>query len=166
MKHLRLKLSLILLFTALLATTTTAKAADTLVVPGNNLDVFVDIDTCAQGFTWCSGSGSVGPAAAGNDSVVGVVIHVKRNNGTPVSGAPENFFALSSITNPAPGVTPVFVDSVTCPACFSEPETGVYRLAARPSSGNWGEGTYMVLLEFGPAGTPFFQTVVPFDIPM
>lgn len=165
MKHHRFKLFLALLFTALLAGGN-AKAAETLVIPGPNLDVFVDIDTCAQGFTWCSGSGSVGPAADGNDSVVGIVIHVKRNNGSPVTGAPETFFALTTITSPS-GLTTGFVDSVTCAACFAEPVPGVYRLAARPNSGgDWMDGTYMLLLEFGPAGTPFFQTVIPLDIPL
>ena len=81
MKYHRLKLSVILLGTALLATATTANAADTLVVTGPNLDVFVDIDLCANSLTLCTGSGSVGAAADGNDSVVGIVVHVKAPSG-------------------------------------------------------------------------------------
>ena len=143
-----------------------AEAGDTTIIPGNNLDVFVDIDTCAQSFTWCSDSGSVGPAAAGNDSVVGVYVHVKNASGAPVGGLPETVFSLSSITNPSPGVTPAFVGTAVCAACIAEQQTGVYRLAARPSFGNWGAGTYVVVLELGSVpGAPVFQTVVPIDIP-
>jgi hypothetical protein len=70
-----------------------------------------------------------------------------------------------SITNPAPGVTPAFVSTATCPACFAEPQPGVYRLAVRPSFGTWGGGSYVVLLTVTkPTGTTV-EIVVPIDIP-
>jgi hypothetical protein len=107
----------------------------------------------------CSlGSGSIGPAADGNTSIVAVYIQL----GTV--GLAASAFSLGSITNPA-GVTPAFVSTATCPACFAEPQPGVYRLAVRPSFGNWGGGSYVVLLTVTkPAGTTV-EIVVPIDIP-
>ena len=139
-------------------------ASPTTVVPGKNLDVFVDVDACNSGLTFCTGSGSSGAAADGNDSIVGITIHVKDGKGSPVSGLAESSFSLRSITNQAPGVTPAFVSSNVCSACFAEPQPGVYRLAARPSSNNWGAGTYTVLLKVSSGGGSK-QAVVPIDIP-
>lgn len=130
---------------------------DTLVIHGTKITAFVDVDTCGWSPTWCGGSGSVGAAASGNDSVVSIVVHV------PSVGLAETAFSLGSITNPG-GVTPAFVTTATCPACFAEPQPGVYRLAARPSFGNWATGTYTVLLTVATPG-PDKKVVVPIDIP-
>jgi hypothetical protein len=137
----------------------TALAA-TRVVPGlKHGIVLVDVDHCNQTSTLCTGSGSVGPAADGNTSIVAVHIQL----GTV--GLAESAFALSSITNAAPGVTPAFVSAATCPACFAEPQPGVYRLAVRPPFGTWGGGSYVVLLTVTkPTGAPI-EIVVPIDIP-
>jgi len=138
--------------------------AQPAVVTGQNLNVIVDVDACLQGFDFCTDSGSSGPAADGNNSVVSVVIQVTRNNGTPVSGLLETNFSISSITNSGPGVSPVFVPLASCVSCFMEPEPGVYRLAARPSFGNWGDGTYVALIEVA-SGAVARQTIIPIDIP-
>jgi len=164
MQHIRIKFSVILAFAALLAGAT-AQAGETLVISGRFLDVFVDLDTCEQTFTWCSDSGSVGPAADGNDSVVVVAIHVKGPLGNPVTGLLESDFTLRSITNAA-SPSPVFVDSLSCAACFAEPEAGVYRLAVRPAWNTWGDGTYMSLLEVTVPSGAIRQSVIPFDIPL
>lgn len=169
MQQTRFKFSVVLAFAALLVSAANAaQAAETLVVSGRFLDVFVDLDACEQGFTLCTDSGSVGPAADGNDSVVVVVIHVKGPLGNPVGGLLETDFSLGSITNSFPGVTPGFVDTLTCVSCFSEPQTGVYRLAVRPIivGTNWGHGTYMTLLEVIVPSGAVRQVVVPFDIPL
>jgi hypothetical protein len=164
MQHIRIKFSVILAFAALLAGAT-AQAGETLVVSGRFLDVFVDLDTCEQSFTWCSGSGSVGPAADGNDSVVAVVVHVKGPLGNPVSGLLESDFSLGSITSPG-GQPLVFEGTFTCAACFAEPQAGVYRLAARTANFTWSVGTYMALLEVDVPSGAIRQTVIPFDIPL
>jgi hypothetical protein len=166
MQHTRIKLSVILAFTALLASAS-AQADETLVVSGRFLDVFVDVDHCVTGSVLCTDSGSVGPAADFNDSIVVVVVHVKGPLGNPVGGLLEADFSLGSITNPG-GVTPGFVDSLSCPSCFAEPQTGVYRLAARPAilGSTWRDGTYMALLEVTVPSGAVRQTVVPMDIPL
>lgn len=138
--------------------------AQPAVVTGANLNVIVDVDACLQGYDFCTDSGSSGPAADGNDSVVSVVIQVTRNNGTPVSGLLETAFSISSITNSGPGVSPVFVPLASCVSCFMEPEPGVYRLATRPSFGNWGDGTYVALVAVT-SGAVTRQTIIPIDIP-
>ncbi|NIA69225.1 hypothetical protein HBA54_11550 [Pelagibius litoralis] len=130
----------------------------------NNLDVLVHVDHCASGSTLCTGSSSSGEAAAGNDSIVEVIVHAKRPNGTPFAGLAESAFSLTSITNQGAGVTPVFVGSAICAACFLEVEPGVYRLASRPSFGTWGAGTYSVLLKVT-NGNATRQVVVPIHIP-
>jgi len=135
-----------------------ASFAETLVIPGLGITVFVDVDHCSQTSSLCSGSGSVGPAAGGNDSIVAIVIHTTR------TGLAETAFSLTSITNAGSGITPQFVTTATCAACFLEVEPRVYRLAARPSSGNWGAGTYMVLLKVVTPG-PDKAVVAPIDIP-
>ena len=147
-----------LVLTSLVASGTVSAA--TQVVPGlKNGLVLVDVDHCMQSSTLCLGTGSVGPAADGNTSIVAVHIHL----GTV--GLAASAFSLSSITNPAPGVTPAFVSATTCPACFAEPQPGVYRLAVRPPFGTWGGGSYVVLLTvMKPTGTPV-DIVVPIDIP-
>ena len=147
----------------LLAQASVAQAGSSAVFT-NNLDVLVHVDHCGQGGTLCSGSSSSGAAAAGNDSIVEVIVHVKRPNGTPFAGLAESAFSLTSITNRGTGITPAFVNSAVCSACFLEVEPGVYRLAARPSSGDWGEGTYTVLLK-ATNGNATRQTVVPIHIP-
>ena len=62
-------LAALLAFAALL-TATGAAAQGTLVVSNRFLDVLVDIDHCDSSSSLCFDSGSVGPAASGNDSVV------------------------------------------------------------------------------------------------
>ena len=147
-----------LALTGLVASGTVCAA--TQVVPGlKNGLVLVDVDHCTQSSTLCLGSGSIGPAADGNTSIVAVHIQL----GTV--GLAASAFSLGSITNPAPGVTPAFVSTATCPACFAEPQPGVYRLAVRPPFGNWGSGSYVVLLTVTkPTGTTV-EIVVPIDIP-
>ena len=123
-----------LVCTSLVASGTVSAA--TQVVPGlKNGIVLVDVDHCNQTSTLCTDSGSVGPAVDGNTSIVAVHIQL----GTV--GLAASAFALSSITNAAPGVTPAFVSAATCPACFAEPQPGVYRLAVRPPFGTWGGGS-------------------------
>lgn len=134
--------------------------AQTTIVPGSVPKVLVDVAHCAgSGSTLCSGSGSVGPAADGNASIVAVYYH------GVTAGLTESNFSLSSVTNRAPGVTPQFVGAVTCAACFAEVQPGVYRLAARPSSGNWGGGTYVVVLTVTRPNGASTSVMVPIDIP-
>jgi hypothetical protein len=136
-----------------------AAAGPSLVIPGQAISVVLDVDHCTQSSTLCTGSASVGAAASGNDSIVAVYVQVAA------SGLAETDFALGSITNAAPGVTPAFVTTAVCAACFAEPQPGVYRLAARPSFGFWGSGTYVVQLTVTlPAGA-VRRAVVPIDIP-
>lgn len=132
--------------------------AQTLVVPGANPKVFVDVKHCDWTSSLCSGSGSVGAAANGNASIVAIYYQ-----GT-TSGLAESSFSLSPVTNPG-GVTPAFVSSATCAACFAEQQPGVYRLAARPAFGNWADGTYVVLLTVTRPAGGSVSVMVPIDIP-
>lgn len=133
--------------------------AQTLVVGGGVPRVFVDTKLCDGVSTMCSGSGSVGAAANGNTSIVAIYYQ------GATAGLSAANFTLSSITNRGSGVTPAFVSTAVCAACFLEVQPGVYRLAARPSSGNWGGGTYVVLLTVTrPAGASV-NVMVPIDIP-
>ncbi len=132
--------------------------AQTLVVPGGNPKVFVDVKHCDWSSTLCSGSGSVGSAANGNASIVAIYYQ----GTTP--GLSQSNFSLSSVTNPG-GVTPAFVSSAICAACFAEPQPGVYRLAARPVFGNWADGTYVVLLTVTRPAGGSVSVMVPIDIP-
>ena len=132
-------------------------AGDTVVATRLKTTVLVDVGTCSWSPTWCIDSGSVGTAAAGNNSVVGVVVQV------PNAGLAETAFSLGSISNPG-GVTPSFVPSTACASCFSEVQPGVYRLAARPAFGNWASGSYTVLLTVATPG-PDKTIVIPIDIP-
>jgi hypothetical protein len=136
-------------------------AGQTLVVAGfKNITALVDVNLCSWTPTLCSGSGSVGVAAAGNDSVVGIYLHLAT------AGLAESAFSMTAITNPG-GVSPVFVTTAVCSACFAEPEPGVYRLAARPAAGaNWTGGTYVALVTVTkPAGTTV-TVLIPIDIPL
>ena len=142
-----------------------AQSAETLVVPGHFLDVFIDMDHCEWLSSLCIGSGSFGPAADGNDSVVVIAVHVKGPLGNPISGLAEADFALFPITNPG-GSDPVFVGSATCAACFAEPQPGVYRFAVRTASGTWSLGTFMTLLDVTYPSGASRQTVIPIDIPL
>lgn len=164
MRNFCASVSLALLASIALLTQSGPADADPSAVFTKNLDVLVHVDTCAWGPSWCSGSGSSGEAAAGNNSVVEVIVHAKRPNGTPFAGLAESAFSLTSITNPVPGVTPVFVNSATCAACFLEVEPGVYRLASRPAFGNWGAGSYTVLLKVT-NGNVTRQVTLPIHIP-
>ena len=133
--------------------------AQTLVVPGTIPKVFVDVKHCERdSSTLCSGSGSVGPAANGNASIVAIYYQ-----GT-TSGLTLANFSLASVTNPG-GVTPAFVSSVNCAACFAEPQPGLYRLAARPAFGNWASGTYVALLTVTRPTGGSVTTMIPIDIP-
>ena len=154
--------SALLLITGL-AVSTIANA-ETRVVSGTNLTVVIDLDACDFGYDFCTDSGSSGAAADGNDSVVSVVVQVTRNNGNPVAGLSESDFSMSAITNAGPGVSPVFVDTASCASCFMEPEPGVYRLAVRPTFGNWGDGTYVAMIVVS-SGAVSRQTIIPIDIP-
>lgn len=133
-------------------------AAQTAVVPGAVPKVLVDVSHCQWTSTLCSGSGSVGPSASGNASIAAFYYH-----GTTAGLAQMNF-TLSSVTNPG-GVTPAFVSAATCPACFAEPQPGVYRLAVRPAFGNWAGGTYVVLLTVTRPTGGSTTALVPIDIP-
>lgn len=133
-------------------------AAETTVVNGGLPKVFVDVSHCQWTSTLCSGSGSIGAATGGNSSIVAFYYH-----GT-TSGLLQSSFTLSSVTNPG-GVTPVFVSSTTCPACFAEPQPGVYRLATRPAFGNWATGSYVVLLTVTRPTGVATTVLVPIDIP-
>lgn len=132
--------------------------AQTTVVPGTIPKVFVDVKHCQWTSTLCSGSGSVGPAANGNASIVAIYFH-----GTTAGLSAANF-TISSVTNPG-GVTPVFVSAAICAACFAEPQPSVYRLAARPAFGNWAGGTYVVLMTVTRPTGASVSVVVPLDIP-
>ena len=165
MNRLRLAYFSLLILVTALATTAIANA-QTVVVPGQNLDVVLDIDLCdSAGQVLCGGSGSTGAAAVGNDSIIGVYIQAKLANGTPVSGLTETAFSLYAIANPPTGVNLAFVQTSVCTACFAEQTTGVYRLAIRPVTGNWAEGTYVVLLQVTTTGGITRQLLVPVDIP-
>ena len=134
-------------------------SAQTLVVAGTIPKVFVDVKHCEWPSSLCSGSGSVGPAANGNASIVAIYYQ------GATSGLTLANFALSSVTNPG-GVTPAFISSVSCVACFSEQQPGVYRLAARPAAAtNWAGGTYVVLLTVTRPTGGSVTTMIPIDIP-
>jgi hypothetical protein len=113
----------------------------------------------------CGGTGSLVPAADGNDSIVQVIVHVKGPLGNPIGGLLETDFSLTAISSPG-GVSPWIVDSLTCLACFSAYPTGIYRMAVRPVFGDWAEGTYFALLEVNVPSGAVRQTVIPFDIPL
>lgn len=132
-------------------------AGDTLAFSRLKTTVLVDVKLCGWSPTLCTDSGSVGVAAAGNNSVVGIIVQI------PNVGLPETAFSLGPVTSPG-GVTPEFVTTTVCPSCFAEPQPGVYRLAARPSSGNWASGSYVVFLTVATPG-PDKTVVVPIDIP-
>jgi hypothetical protein len=146
---------------SLLAATLLAPAialAQTTVVPGALPKVLVDVGHCQWTSTLCSGSGSVGAAASGNASIVAIYYH-----GT-TAGLAQSSFTISSVTNPG-GVTPVFVSAATCPACFAEPQPGVYRLAARPAFGNWAGGTYVIVMTVTRPNGTSTSVLTPIDIP-
>jgi hypothetical protein len=132
--------------------------AQTLVVPGSNPKVFVDVKHCEWNSSFCSGSGSVGPAASGNASIV--LIYYQGT--TP--GLAESNFSFGSVTNPG-GVTPALVSSALCAACFSEQQPGVYRFAVRPAAGNWAGGTYVAVLTVTRPAGGSVSIMVPIDIP-
>lgn len=134
-----------------------AFADGTQVISRSQTTVLVDVNLCSFASTRCTDSGSVGVAADGNDSVVGILVQI------PNTGLGETAFSLGSITNPG-GVTPTFVTTAACASCFSEPQPGVYRLAARPAKGNWASGSYTVLLTVATPG-PDKTVVIPIDIP-
>jgi hypothetical protein len=131
--------------------------AQTLVIPGGNPKVFVDVKHCEWASSLCSGSGSVGPAANGNASIV--VIYYQGT--TP--GLAESNFSFGSVTNPG-GVTPALVGSAACAACFSEQQPGVYRFAVRPAAGNWSGGTYVVVMTATRPAGGSVSIMVPIDI--
>jgi hypothetical protein len=133
-------------------------SAQTIVVPGAIPKVLVDVKHCQWTSTLCSGSGSVGAAANGNASIAAIYYH-----GT-TAGLTATNFSISSVTNPG-GVTPQFVSAATCAACFSEVQPGVYRLAARPSFGNWAGGTYVVIMTVTRPAGGSTSVLVPLDIP-
>ena len=133
-------------------------SAQTTVVPGTVPEVLVDVKHCQWSSSLCSGSGSVGAAANGNASIVAIYY---RGTTAGLTGAN---FTINSITNPG-GVTPVFVSAAICAACFAEPQPGVYRLAARPSFGNWAGGTYVVLMTITRPAGGSVTMMVPVDIP-
>jgi hypothetical protein len=147
----------VLLLGALIAQA--SAVAQTLVVAGGVPRIFVDTKLCNGVSTMCSGSGSVGAAASGNTSIVAIYYQ-----GT-TAGLTEANFALSSITNRGLGVTPAFVGTAACAACFLEVQPGVYRLAARPTASNWGGGTYVVLLTVTRPVGGSVNVMVPIDIP-
>ena len=133
--------------------------AQTLVVAGGVPRIFVDTKPCDGVSTMCSDSGSVGAAASGNTSIVAIYYQ-----GATVDLTAANF-ALSSITNRGSGVTPAFVSTAVCASCFAEVQPGVYRLAARPAFGNWGGGTYVVLMTATRPVGGSVNVMVPIDIP-
>ena len=145
----------------LLAQASAALAENTRVYT-RNLDVYIQADYCGQGGAICAGATDA--ASSSNDHVVEVIVHANMANGTSVAGLTENDFSLASITNRGTGVPLVFVSTATCSACFVEVEPGVYRLAIRPSSGNWGEGTYTALLTVT-SGAFTRSAVIPIQIP-
>ena len=138
--------------------------ADTVIVPGENLHVVIDIDHCDQSTLVCGGTGSVGAAATTNDSVVVMIVQVKANNGNAVGGLALTDFALDTVLAATGGVGLLIVDAATCPLCFSELPTGTYRLAVRPTFGNWGTGTYVTHLEVSNASGASARTVIPINI--
>lgn len=146
----------VFLFAALFLSS--AALAQTTVVPGAVPKAIVDVAHCNWVSTLCSGSGSVGPASAGNASIVAFYYHGST------AGLTQTNFSISSVTNPG-GVTPVFVSAATCPACFAEPQPGVYRLAMRPAFGNWAGGTYVVLLTVTRPTGASTTVLVPIEIP-
>jgi hypothetical protein len=133
--------------------------AQTLVVGGGVPRVFVDTKLCDGVSTMCSDSGSVGAAANGNTSIVAIYYQGATAGLTAVN------FTLSSITNRGSGVTPAFVSTALCAACFAEEQPGVYRLAARPTASNWGGGTYVVLMTVTRPVGGSVNVMVPIDIP-
>lgn len=159
-------LTLLILAAAVLANAAANAQTQTVTLSNLSLEVVLDVDLCASaGQALCGGSGSSGAAAVGNDSVIAVYVQAKRADGSPVGGLAESAFATTAIANPPPGVSSAFVSTAVCAACFAEQATGVYRLAMRPSSGDWAEGTYIVLLQVTAGGGVSRQILFPIDIP-
>ena len=153
-----------LLAAAAFLTCASAQAQQTLVVNSRHLDVLVDVDVCGQVAAMCTDSGSVGPAADGNDSVVSIHVYVKEPSGVPVTGLLDIDFAMFAVTNA--GGTPTFIGPPFCPGCFAEPDPGIYRLAVRPGGGgNWSAGSYVVLIEVTYPTGAIRSVAVPIDIP-
>ena len=140
--------------------------AQPAIVADDNLIVVVDVDVCdAGGLDMCTDTGSLVAAAAGNSSVVAVIVQVKRNNDNPLAGLAEGDFSLHTVTNRAPAADPIFISTVVCASCFVEPQPGVYRLGVQPAFGGiWGEGTYTTLLRVT-SGNFSREVVIPIDIP-
>lgn len=159
-----MKFSIGLASVAFAALTAAPSQADVFIVNHDRLNVIVDMDACDNtSLTLCSGTGSTSGATASNNAVAIVHVHVHLPNGSPISGLTQSDFRLTAITNGGSGVTPGFVASATCGACFAEPEPGVYRLAARPTFGDWGDGSYVTLLDVSIPSGNTRQTIIPFE---
>lgn len=165
MRHLRLMYYIVLILTTSLMINAIANA-QTAVVATANLIAVVDVDVCDGGaIDMCSDTGSLVAAAGGNNSVLAVVVQVKRANGTPVPGLLEGDFVLATVTNRPPAADPAFVSTAACANCFVEAQPGTYRLGVQPLFGaNWGSGTYVTLVQVSLGGGTR-EVVIPIDIP-
>jgi hypothetical protein len=164
MQRLRVVYYSLLIFVTALAVTSIANA-ETIIVPNQNVEVVIDVDACTMaGHVLCGGTGSaLTPAAVGNDSITVVFVNVRASNGQPVTGLAETDFSFTAVQNPS-GISLGFVQTAVCGVCFAEFPDGVYRFALRPVSGNWGEGTYIQVLEVS-AGPVTRRVIVPVTLP-
>lgn len=153
-----------LIFVTVLAVTGIANA-ETVIVPNQNLDVVIDVDACDMaGHVLCGGTGSSGAAAVGNDSIVVVFVHARAANGQPITGLAEGDFSFTAVQTPPLGINLTFVQTAVCGVCFVEFPDGVYRFALRPITGDWGDGTYIQVLEVS-AGPVTRRVIVPVTVP-
>ncbi len=165
MQRLRVAYYSLLIFVTALAVTGIANA-ETVIVSNQNVEVVIDVDACTiPGHLLCGATGSaLTPAAVGNDSITVVFVNVRAANGQAVTGLAEGDFSFTAVQNPPPAISLGFVQTAVCGVCFAEFPDGVYRFAMRPVTGDWGDGTYIQVLEVT-AGPVTRRVVIPVTVP-
>ena len=159
----------VMLAVASLLGTQAAQAGENTIIQASKraykVTAVVEPDLCiALSLGSCSEVGATGPAAAGNDFIVGTHFYVTGSLGA-IGGLGELDFNVTTITSPS-GNAPDFLRTGACAPCFSEPQPGVYRMAIRPSgSSNWSSGTYMLLLDVNIAPGVTVSMLLPVKIP-
>jgi hypothetical protein len=141
-----------------------ARADDlsTTVVPGQNVNVVVDVDACVSGYSFCGQTGANGMPAAGNTIPVLLMIQLIGPTLAPVTGLTATDFRVDHVISPS-GAGVVLPSLVTCPACFADLGDGVYRYVVQPN-GTWTTGTYIGQLQITVAGRTL-RALVPIDVP-
>jgi hypothetical protein len=129
----------------------------------NQMTVVVDVDACAEGYSFCTELGNQPAAALGNHGPVLLVIQVMRRNGNPVTGLTDSDFRIRHKMSPQ-GSGPV---KATCPSCFADMGDGVYRVVVHraPNSNPWLDGTYITQFTVQATALRQFNAIVPIEIP-